>query len=196
MPYNCLYLNKGNNSSVKGSILTKLIGYQEFIVLIICTKNELNLTGRYWDMVPDRQKVRTDGRTDGMDGGTDGRTDDAKTISLRLCRGIISLQVDLLMMSSPPFLENPLAIDDYRSHVETRKGTPYHCTRCSILPCDMYFICAASFQLRNSKWLDGWLRMGLLPPPREFCRHILSCRELKAESFKRCLHSVLRGVSL
>ena len=44
--------------------------------------------------------------------------------------------------------------------------------------------------------LDGWLRMGLLPPPREFCRHILSCRELKPESFKRCLHSVLRGVSL
>ena len=34
------------------------------------------------------------------------------------------------------------------------------------------------------------------PPPREFCRHILSCRELKAESFKRCLHSMLRGVSL
>ena len=34
------------------------------------------------------------------------------------------------------------------------------------------------------------------PPPREFCRHILSYRELKAESFKRCLHSVLRGVSL
>ena len=34
------------------------------------------------------------------------------------------------------------------------------------------------------------------PPPGEFCRHILSCRELKAESFKRCLHSVLRGVSL
>ena len=46
------------------------------------------------------------------------------------------------------------------------------------------------------KCIDGWLRMGLLPPPREFCRHILSCRELKAESFKRCLHSVLRGVSL
>ena len=46
--------------------------------------------------------------------------------------------------------------------------------------------------------IDGWLRMGLLPPPppREFCRHILSCRELKAKSFKRCLHSVLRGVSL
>ena len=41
-------------------------------------------------MVPDRQKVRTDGRTDGMDGQTDGRTDDAKTISLRLRRGIIS----------------------------------------------------------------------------------------------------------
>ena len=47
LPYNCLYLNKGNNSSVKGLILTKLIGYQESIVLIICTKNELNLTSRY-----------------------------------------------------------------------------------------------------------------------------------------------------
>ena len=44
--------------------------------------------------------------------------------------------------------------------------------------------------------IDGWLRMGLLRPPREFCRHILSCRELKAESFKTCLHSVLWGVSL
>ena len=32
-------------------------------------------------MVPDRQKVRTDGRN--------GRTDDAKTIFLRLRRGII-----------------------------------------------------------------------------------------------------------
>ena len=47
LPYNCLYLNKGNNSSVKGSILTKLKGYQESMVLIICTKNELNLTNRY-----------------------------------------------------------------------------------------------------------------------------------------------------
>ena len=88
MPYNCLYLNKGNNSSVKGSILTKLIGYREFMVLIICTKNELNLTNRYRDMVPDRQKVRTDGRNGRTDGQTDGRTDDAKTISLRLRRGI------------------------------------------------------------------------------------------------------------
>ena len=47
LPYNCLYLNKGNNSSVKGSILTKLTGYQESMVLIIYTKNELNLTNRY-----------------------------------------------------------------------------------------------------------------------------------------------------
>ena len=43
-------------------------------------------------MVPDRQKVRTDGRTEGrmdrLDGRTDRRTDDAKTISLRLRRGI------------------------------------------------------------------------------------------------------------
>ena len=37
-------------------------------------------------MVPDRQKVRTDGRTDGMY-GRNVRTDD-KTISLRLRRGI------------------------------------------------------------------------------------------------------------
>ena len=37
---------------------------------------------------------------------------------------------------------------------------------------------------------------GFALSPREFRRHILSCRELKAESFKRCLHSVLRGVSL
>ena len=35
------------------------------MVLIICTKNESNLTNRYWDMVSDRQKC---GRTDGMDG--------------------------------------------------------------------------------------------------------------------------------
>ena len=47
----------GNNSSVKGSILTKIIGYRESIVLIICTKNELNLTNRLRDMVPDGQKV-------------------------------------------------------------------------------------------------------------------------------------------
>ena len=44
---NCLYQNKGYNSSVKGSILTKLIGYRESKVLIICTKNESNLTNRY-----------------------------------------------------------------------------------------------------------------------------------------------------
>ena len=46
LPYNCLFLNKSNNSSVKGSILTKHIGYQESMILIICTKNELNLTNR------------------------------------------------------------------------------------------------------------------------------------------------------
>ena len=32
LPYNCLYLNKGNNSNVKGSILTKVIGYRESMV--------------------------------------------------------------------------------------------------------------------------------------------------------------------
>ena len=37
-------------------------------------------------MVPDRQKVWTDG----MDGQTDGHTDDAKTISLRLRRGMMN----------------------------------------------------------------------------------------------------------
>ena len=44
------------------------------MILIMCTKNELNLTNRYWDMVPDIQKVRMDGRTDGMDGRKDGGT--------------------------------------------------------------------------------------------------------------------------
>ena len=58
------------------------------MVLIIYTKNNLNLTNRYGDMVPDRQKVKTNGRTDGMDGCTHARTDDAKTVSLRLRRGI------------------------------------------------------------------------------------------------------------
>ena len=42
-------------------------------------------------MVPDRQKVRTDGRTEGRTEWTDGRTDDAKTISLRLRRGITNI---------------------------------------------------------------------------------------------------------
>ena len=51
--------------------------------------------------------------------------------------------------------------------------------------------------LENAK-LHRWMAENGFapPPPREFCRHILSCRELKAESFKRCLHSVLRGISL
>ena len=66
MHYNYLYQDKGNNSSVKGLILTKHIGYLEFMVLIIYTKNASNLTNRYWDMVPDRQKVWTDRWTDGL----------------------------------------------------------------------------------------------------------------------------------
>ena len=37
---------------------------------------------------------------------------------------------------------------------------------------------------------------GFASPSWEFCRHILSCRELKAESFKKCLHSMHWGVSL
>ena len=32
------------------------------MVLIIYIKNESNLINRYWDMVPDRQKVQTDGQ--------------------------------------------------------------------------------------------------------------------------------------
>ena len=45
-------------------------------------------------------------------------------------------------------------------------------------------------------FLDFELKKVLLPPPREFCRHILSWRKFQAASFKRCLHFVLRGVSL
>ena len=37
---------------------------------------------------------------------------------------------------------------------------------------------------------------GFAPPPLGNFADILSCRDLKAASFKRCLHSVLRGVSL
>ena len=45
-------------------------------------------------MVPDRHKLWTDGRTDGWtDGRMDGRTHDAKTISLRLRRGIIKKEI-------------------------------------------------------------------------------------------------------
>ena len=43
--------------------------------LIICTKNESNLTNRYWDMVPD-------GQMDGMEGRTEGRTDAQMTPKL------------------------------------------------------------------------------------------------------------------
>ena len=46
-------------------------------------------------MVPDRQKVRTDGRTEWRD----GRTDDAKTISLRLRRGITILEKMIFIKS-------------------------------------------------------------------------------------------------
>ena len=42
-------------------------------------------------MVPDRQKVRTNGRTDGRTEWTD----DAKTISLRLRLGIINADADI-----------------------------------------------------------------------------------------------------
>ena len=62
---------------------------QTLMVLIICTKKESNLTNRYWDMVPDRQKVWMDGRKD-------GRTDDAKTIPLRLRWGMISIKYTTL----------------------------------------------------------------------------------------------------
>ena len=45
--YNCLYYDKGNNSSVKGSNLTELIGYQGSMVLLILTKIASYLTKRY-----------------------------------------------------------------------------------------------------------------------------------------------------
>ena len=55
-----------------------------------------------------------------------------------------------------------------------------------------------SFELSYPKKVRRMAENGSAPPPppREFRRHILSCRELKAKSFKKCLHSVLRDVSL
>ena len=38
------------------------------MVHIICTKNDSNMTNKYWDMVPDRQSA------DGQSGWTDART--------------------------------------------------------------------------------------------------------------------------
>ena len=49
------------------------------------------------------------------------------------------------------------------------------------------------FRIFNRQMADNGFA---LPPPREFCRHIISCRELKAKFFKKCLHSVRWGVSL
>ena len=37
-----LYISKGNNSSVKGSLLTRLIEYLESMILIIYTKRWMN----------------------------------------------------------------------------------------------------------------------------------------------------------
>ena len=73
MPYNCLYQNKGNNSSVKGSILTKLMGYRESMVLIFVPR--MNQT---WPIGTEIW-FWTDKKC-GRDGWTDGRMDGAKTI--------------------------------------------------------------------------------------------------------------------
>ena len=58
------------------------------MVLIICTNNESNLT------IGTEIMFRTDGRTE----WTDGRTDDAKTISLRLRRGITNFATSLIIL--------------------------------------------------------------------------------------------------
>ena len=47
---------------LRGWFWPNLMDVWESMVLIICTKNESNLTNRYWDMAPDGQ---TDGRTHG-----------------------------------------------------------------------------------------------------------------------------------
>ena len=49
LPYKCLYLNKGINSSVQGSILTKLIGYRETMVLIISADG---MDGQHQNYIP------------------------------------------------------------------------------------------------------------------------------------------------
>ena len=67
-----------------------------------------------------------------------------------------------------------------------------HTSSLSMPPADMPLLGIFEWGL-----VEGWLRMRLLPPPpREFRRHRLSCRELKAESFKKCCRSVRWGVSM
>ena len=77
-------------------------------------------------------------------------------------------------------------------------------TKIHLTPSTKEFLCIvcgdkienAQYRLRLLNKDRRMAENGFAPPSREFCRHILSCRELEAESFKRCLHSVLRGVSL
>ena len=64
-----------------------------------------------------------------------------------------------------------------------------------ILCADPWSEYAVQVYLRHGK-IRRMAENGFAPSPREFRRHILSCRELKAESFKKCLHSVRWGVSL
>ena len=77
-----------------------------------------------------------------------------------------------------------------------RKAVFIHCQR-NENPCSNQEI-HVLFE-HGSEFYNTYRRMaenGFAPPTREFRRHILSCRELKAESFKTCLHSARWGVSL
>ena len=89
----------------------------------------------------------------------------------------------------PRSLQTPI-ITDLQKHPENNKSVETSYISQSTKACRPH---SPVSELRRDRRMA---ENGFAPPPREFCRHILSCRELKAESFKRCLHSVLRGVSL
>ena len=72
-------------------------------------------------MVPDRQKVRTDGRK----GQTDGRTDDAKTISLGLRRGITILTPPRTDLSGAFCFQSEPNIPEGSEY--DKKSTQYRC---------------------------------------------------------------------
>ena len=89
-------------------------------------------------MVPDRQKVRTDGSTDGMD----GRTDDAKNISLGLCQGITKLLLLCIHFNSCiEFFARSCLIMPQKIHVQIMRFTCCMNMACNLTSINWALIC-------------------------------------------------------